>query len=48
MAIKSHYHYTGPVPRNLDFDNLVRVETARERERVKTQMRQRKLSDSNV
>lgn len=40
------YDPSRPVPKSIDFNHLVRVETAREKERVRTQMRQRRLSDS--
>lgn len=39
---------TGPVPRGIDYNIMARVETARQKERVQTQMKQRRMSDSVV
>ena len=38
----------GPLPKSVDFQQMIRVETARDKERLRTQVRQRRLSDSMV
>ena len=38
----------GPLPKTVDFQQMIRAETVRDRERLRTQVRQRRLSDSMV
>ena len=40
--------YIGPLPKSIDFQQMIRAETVRDRERLRTQVRQRRLSDSMV
>lgn len=38
----------GPVPKQVDLNHMVRMETARKQEHAQTHMRQRRMSDSMV